>query len=242
MATSKKTATEAAAPAAKKTPSKAATAEKKAPTAQKKASAPAKDKAKVAAAPQVDASAEILAASEQRAQTAQDRADKAEGAIADLRKEIDTVRGERDDLLKKIADLERQRDESGSDLAGLRGERDALHTKVAALSAEQEGANARADAALRTSVDLEGQVRAAKDEALHAHKNRCPKCGKHFFEERFEGITIDRCSGCEAVYFDAGEVEQLIQKVSQPQKPGFWSGLFKRKSKADDERGPGPSL
>ena len=80
-------------------------------------------------------------------------------------------------------------------------------------------------------------LEAARGE-LAGYKLRCPKCGKNFAEEQYEGISIDRCTGCDAIYFDAGEVDQLLAKVHEkaaeartdPEKASGWfAGLFKRK-------------
>jgi Zn-finger nucleic acid-binding protein len=40
------------------------------------------------------------------------------------------------------------------------------------------------------------------------------ECGKNFAEEQYEGISIDRCTGCDAIYFDAGEVDQAALQRS----------------------------
>jgi Zn-finger nucleic acid-binding protein len=84
---------------------------------------------------------------------------------------------------------------------------------------------------------------------LAGYKLRCPKCGKNFVEEEYEGITIDRCTGCDAVYFDAGEVDQLIAKVHEKttapgadgqQTSGWFKRLFKRKPKGEPTGGEQP--
>lgn len=40
---------------------------------------------------------------------------------------------------------------------------------------------------------------------------RCPKCGGDMAELEWLGIMVDRCSQCEGVFFDRGEVEILLQ-------------------------------
>ena len=39
------------------------------------------------------------------------------------------------------------------------------------------------------------------------HFMKCPKCGHDMKEEVVEGVTLDRCTFCEGIYFDAGELE-----------------------------------
>jgi uncharacterized protein len=53
------------------------------------------------------------------------------------------------------------------------------------------------------------------------HYMKCPKCGMELIEIDYKGITVDKCSGCAGIWFDAGEVEA----VSHIEKKGF-DGLF----------------
>jgi hypothetical protein len=54
------------------------------------------------------------------------------------------------------------------------------------------------------------------------HWMRCPKCGQEMSEEELSGIKVDRCTGCGGVFFDAGELDTLLQS----QEPaGFLGGL-----------------
>jgi len=50
----------------------------------------------------------------------------------------------------------------------------------------------------------------------------CPKCGHEMTETQLCGIMVDRCSVCEGIYFDRGELELLLQS-REPQ--GFLAGL-----------------
>jgi Zn-finger nucleic acid-binding protein len=47
---------------------------------------------------------------------------------------------------------------------------------------------------------------------------KCPKCGHDLKEETLEGISIDRCTFCEGVYLDAGELERLSLKKDDERK------------------------
>jgi ribosomal protein L32 len=58
------------------------------------------------------------------------------------------------------------------------------------------------------------------------HFMRCPKCGHQMIEEPLEGITIDRCSFCEGIYFDANELDQLFTK-KQDERRNFLRRLLK---------------
>src|SRR4030043_39717 len=49
------------------------------------------------------------------------------------------------------------------------------------------------------------------------HHMRCPKCGMELIEIDYKGIKVDKCSGCEGVWLDAGELEM----VSKLEKSGL---------------------
>ena len=57
---------------------------------------------------------------------------------------------------------------------------------------------------------------------------KCPKCRtQEMTAETFEGIEIDRCSACRGMFFDKGELEQMIvRKISADTfaySPGGWT-------------------
>ena len=38
----------------------------------------------------------------------------------------------------------------------------------------------------------------------------CPKCAGSLAEEKFGGVSVDRCGSCEGLWFDASEVRKLV--------------------------------
>ena len=65
----------------------------------------------------------------------------------------------------------------------------------------------------RKKVEQEKQNRLAQEEkerrkALHHMK--CCKCGMEMIGLDYKGITIDRCTGCEGIYLDKGELEAIL--------------------------------
>lgn len=52
------------------------------------------------------------------------------------------------------------------------------------------------------------------------HHMKCPKCGHDLEEEELLGIKLDRCSYCEGIFLDAGELDQLFLKKDEERK-GF---------------------
>lgn len=54
------------------------------------------------------------------------------------------------------------------------------------------------------------------------HYMKCPKCGMDLTTIEFQGISIDKCPNCNGTWFDAGEVEQLMQ----PQNSGLFGKVM----------------
>ncbi|MCX7829741.1 MAG: zf-TFIIB domain-containing protein [Acidobacteria bacterium] len=60
-----------------------------------------------------------------------------------------------------------------------------------------------------------------RKELKELHYMHCPKCGFEMKEVIFEEIKIDKCSFCEGIYFDRGELEELLQKKNEEKKNFF---------------------
>ena len=43
------------------------------------------------------------------------------------------------------------------------------------------------------------------------HHMRCPKCGMGLIEIDYKNIKIDKCSKCEGIWLDAGELETIMK-------------------------------
>jgi Zn-finger nucleic acid-binding protein len=75
----------------------------------------------------------------------------------------------------------------------------------------------------RSELDAQRQTQASA-QLKAQHWMRCPKCGSEMAEEDLSSIKVDRCKGCGGIFFDAGELELLLQS----QEPaGFLGGLRK---------------
>ncbi len=48
-----------------------------------------------------------------------------------------------------------------------------------------------------------------KKKPKELHYMKCPKCGMRLIEIDYKGIKVDKCSGCEGVWLDAGELEAI---------------------------------
>jgi hypothetical protein len=51
---------------------------------------------------------------------------------------------------------------------------------------------------------------------------RCPKCGEPLKARSFQKIEIDQCTGCNGIWLDAGEMEQVAGKESDSWLGKFW--------------------
>ncbi len=58
---------------------------------------------------------------------------------------------------------------------------------------------------------------AEKKKLKELHHMKCPKCGMELIEIDYKAIKVDKCSGCEGVWLDAGELEM----VSKLEKSGL---------------------
>ncbi len=58
------------------------------------------------------------------------------------------------------------------------------------------------------------------------HFMKCPKCGHDMEEEELDKVLIDRCTFCEGIYLDAGELEQVFLNKTQDERRGFMQKLL----------------
>lgn len=64
-----------------------------------------------------------------------------------------------------------------------------------------------------------------REELKTLHWMRCPKCGHAMNTTDIEGIEVDTCSLCEGIYFDRGELEQVLMR-KQEKRFLFYRRLF----------------
>ncbi|MEW5745214.1 MAG: zf-TFIIB domain-containing protein [Nitrospirota bacterium] len=69
-------------------------------------------------------------------------------------------------------------------------------------------------------IEEEKHERLAEEEKKRLkelHLMRCPKCGMELIEIDYKAIKVDKCSECEGIWLDAGELEA----VSRLEKGGL---------------------
>ena len=67
----------------------------------------------------------------------------------------------------------------------------------------------------KREVEKQAQlVEAAKKNLKELHYMHCPKCGMQLIEIDYKKIAVDKCSSCEGVWLDAGELE-VVSKMDK---------------------------
>ncbi len=83
--------------------------------------------------------------------------------------------------------------------------------------------------AARAARERRERERAARESAQdlrrlkELHWMKCPKCGHDMKTESLSGVQVDRCTFCEGLYLDAGELEELSRKGLEERR-----GIFRR--------------
>lgn len=72
-------------------------------------------------------------------------------------------------------------------------------------------------AKLKAKQDTE--TKAAAENVAHM---RCPKCGEPLKARSFQKIEIDQCTGCNGIWLDPGEIEQVAGKENDSWLGRFW--------------------
>jgi hypothetical protein len=96
-------------------------------------------------------------------------------------------------------------------------------------SEKEEEYFARTEFERKKKIEEEKHKRLAQEEKKklkELHYMRCPKCGMELIEIDYKGIKIDKCSECEGLWLDAGELED----ISKLEKSGLdkFFGVFKK--------------
>ena len=85
---------------------------------------------------------------------------------------------------------------------------------------------AREARARREKERAQKEAAGERERLRQLHFMKCPKCGHDMKEEDLQGVKVDRCSFCEGLYFDAGELDQVLLKKEEDRK-GFFRRLVK---------------
>lgn len=81
-------------------------------------------------------------------------------------------------------------------------------------SESEEEYFARLEFERRKLVEEQKHRQMAEEEKLRRkelHYMHCPKCGMKLIEIDYKSLKIDRCSACDGVWLDAGELETAVE-------------------------------
>lgn len=79
-------------------------------------------------------------------------------------------------------------------------------------SEQEEEYFARMEFEKRKKIEEEKHKQLAEQEKKklqELHHMRCPKCGMELIEIDYKSIKVDRCSECDGVWLDVGELEAV---------------------------------
>lgn len=75
---------------------------------------------------------------------------------------------------------------------------------------------------LREKEEREKQEKAEEIKKLQdLHWMKCPKCGHDMDVMKIENIEVDQCKNCQGIYFDAGELDELLMIEGEKRKSFF---------------------
>jgi len=75
------------------------------------------------------------------------------------------------------------------------------------------------EAKMREELAREEERKCAELKKLHWMK--CPRCGHDLAEQDLHGVKVDVCTLCEGIFFERGEVEELLQKKAEERRGIF---------------------
>ena len=93
-------------------------------------------------------------------------------------------------------------------------------------SEKEEEYFARMEYERKKKIEEEKQQKLERDEKerlRELHYMKCPKCGMELIEIDYRGIKVDKCSGCEGLWFDAEELG-AISKIEKTFFDRFFKG------------------
>ena len=85
---------------------------------------------------------------------------------------------------------------------------------VAKPTEKEEEYFARLEFERKKKIESERHKKLAEEEKNRLkefHYMRCPKCGMELIEIQYKGIEVDKCSECEGIWLDAGELEAISE-------------------------------
>lgn len=96
-------------------------------------------------------------------------------------------------------------------------------------SEKEEEYFARMEFERRKQIEEEKRIKMEaeeKERLKELHYMQCPKCGMNLIEIDYKNIKIDKCSSCQGIWLDAGELDSISNLEKSTLDKLF--GVFKK--------------
>jgi len=158
---------------------------------------------------------------EARAQQLERDAREVQGRAQQLERELQAAQAALRARSDQLADKARLLDGAEAALRATREQARTLEARIAAEERSKQGAGS--GSAVATLVE-------------GVKKLRCPRCSGAMTEYQHQVVRADRCDSCHGIFFDNGELEQVVDKAiadREGEKHGSWFlSLFGRREKS----------
>lgn len=78
----------------------------------------------------------------------------------------------------------------------------------------------------RIQAEMAKEAQKERDRLRELHWMQCPKCGHEMLERSLENVKVDICTLCEGIFFDRGELEELMLFQQSQTRRGFFRRLL----------------
>jgi len=68
---------------------------------------------------------------------------------------------------------------------------------------------------------------AEKDRLKQLHYMKCPKCGMDMSTIELQGVSVDQCPSCGGIFFDKGEIDEMLKAEKSGGIVGKVLGVFR---------------
>ena len=68
---------------------------------------------------------------------------------------------------------------------------------------------------------------AEKDRLKQLHYMKCPKCGMDMSTIELQGVSVDQCPSCGGIFFDKGEIDEMLKAEKSSGIVGKVLGVFR---------------
>ena len=66
-----------------------------------------------------------------------------------------------------------------------------------------------------------------KERLKQLHYMKCPKCGMDMSTIELQGVSVDQCPSCGGIFFDKGEIDEMLKAEKSSGIVGKVLGVFR---------------